>query len=424
MEENIKVILEDENISHIRASLILDDGTVVVVYSKENESQIFVLVGEFFYGPFLESDIYSYILNNHDKEKITKDSYIFSAKNLDGKKVYYKRGLEIDSSAPDFSWDEIPIEHAIGMYADLICGSDGIDYDFIENFLAENENQEFDDPYIRKQKNYYYFEINNQSFGPYSYIWNYEVMNAQNYQFVYVSPFDETKLYYNLNGKVIACFDVPEKKIEASPYFVSCYKACYSESGKAVFSNLFDSCIYIDGEKVDYFNGECEDISFFEKNSHVLCSGKKKVFESYDLDTCFWYDGKLHKDWVFARLLKNGNPLYTKRTVNEETGNIELTWHYGDKQISVPVRVYEQECFVTFEKDLISYIREGCPYIYKGGKEYKGFRVNNDYVLYYDNVELKLWKNKKEFDFDEELAEYLYQNDLMAGAGSVQNQND
>ena len=117
--------------------------------------------------------------------------------------------------------------------------------------------------------------------------------------------------------------------------------------------------------------------------------------DSSALDYWYIYDGKLYKNWIKAKLLDDGTPVFTEvmQYINREWK--ELIWFCGNKQISVPFVVDDYESLILYGGSLIYYLREGTSYIMMKGKEYQGFAVNDEYVVLLMDDEIKLYHHKE-----------------------------
>lgn len=195
----MKTIFKDKNITHLKNFIFLSDGTPVVLYTKFDYEQNFVLIDDQEFGPFESADIYANIYGIFDKSAQTED------------------------------------------FSDI----------------SEPEVFETEDPWIRKDGDFVYFETGKKSFGPFKAIWEYQILDSEHFQFLCILPVDDYALHYVINGKYIT--DIPLKKALSQtntkyiPYFAPYCHLNYSESGKALLYDLPDNCMYIDGKKTDFF---------------------------------------------------------------------------------------------------------------------------------------------------------------------------
>ena len=414
----MKTIFKDKNIRQLEEVILLSDGTPVAEYTKFDDKQKYVLIGDKEFGPFEGVELFLPFTKN---PWVNVENYYFVARKFDKKVVCFTKEKELPKIARENQNREFSAasKEALDYFSNLLDKEakeeSKIDVDaLIEELTASIKD--FENPYIKQKGKYYYFEINDQSFGPFSYIWGYDVNDKEHFQLAYVSPFNEMMLNYMLDGKYVTSVQL-EKPLEDNtpflPYFSFMNSVSYTKSGKAVFSNIPDSCIYIDGKRVDYFGGECSDIVYFEEAGHFLASGhpaKKSSGHWY----CF--DGKVHKNWVIAELDSNGIPLYLQTMKNKETRQQEAVWYYGDKAISLPVNAGGLEFSIEFEDSLIYYLRDGIRYVLMNGKEYQGVRVNKNFVAILVGDEITLYPYKNKVSYRMALAEYLAENNLIAGA--------
>lgn len=417
----MKTIFKDKNIRQLEEVILLSDGTPVAEYTKFDDKQKYVLIGDKEFGPFEGVELF---LPFTKKTWVNVENYYFVARKFDKKVVCFTKEKELPKIARENQNREFSAasKEALDYFSNLLDkeakeeSKIGVDA-LIEELTASIKD--FENPYIKQKGKYYYFEINDQSFGPFSYIWGYDVNDKEHFQLAYVSSFNEMMLNYMLDGKYVTSVQL-EKPLEDNtpflPYFSFMNSVSYTKSGKAVFSNIPDSCIYIDGKRVDYFGGECSDIDYFEKDGHFLASGHPVKATS---GHWYCYDGKIHKNWHNARFLDNGKLVYLKTIKNKKTGKVEASWYLGKKRISVPVNAAGTEKLIEFGGSLIYYLRDKTRYILMNGKEYQGFRVNYRNVALLTGDEIKLYQHKDEFENELELAEYLGKNNLLAGAGDL-----
>lgn len=410
--QDMKTILKDKNIKKLNEFLLLSDDTSVVLYTKYDDKQKYVLLDDKEFGPFEKTDLF---LSLSKEQKSSVENYYFAGKTFDGKLFCFSKEGEL----PELSQKnqnlrfDVMSQNAIEYFDEAFNSDNRIEQKEIDSLLKElsAQTKDYVDPYITEKDGYYFFEINNQSFGPFSLICGYAVKDKENFQLNYISPFDGNNLHYMLNGKHITSLPLGKNLCEMEKTRVS-----YTESGKAIFSNLSETYIYLDGERVDYFDGKCFDIVYFEKDEHFLAIG-----HLINAPASYWYcfDGKVHKNWNCAKLMENGSPLYIKRCKNRKTGRQEAIWYLGNKRISVPVNAAGAEIFIHFDGSLIFYTRNRVGYVLMNGKEYQGIQINNNYVALLMDDEIKLYRHKNEFDSEESLAEYLAKNNLMAGGGDL-----
>ena len=371
-------ILKDKNIRLLEDVLLLSDGTPVAEYTKFDDKQKYVLIGDKEFGPFEGVELFLPFTKN---PWVNVENYYFVARKFDKKVVCFTKEKELPKIARENQNREFSAasKEALDYFSNLLDKEakeeSKIDVDaLIEELTASIKD--FENPYIKQKGKYYYFEINDQSFGPFSYIWGYDVNDKEHFQLAYVSPFNEMMLNYMLDGKYVTSVQL-EKPLEDNtpflPYFSFMDSVRYTKSGKAVFSNIPDSCIYIDGKRVDYFGGECSDIVYFEEAGHFLASG---------------------------------------HPAKKSSGH----WYYGDKAISLPVNAGGLEFSIEFEDSLIYYLRDGIRYVLMNGKEYQGFRVNKNFVAILVGDEITLYPYKNKVSYRMALAEYLAENNLIAGA--------
>ena len=414
----MKTIFKDKNIKKLKNFLILSDGTCVVEYTKFDDKQKYVLIDDKEFGPFEKTDLF---LGLPSLQKSSVKNYYFAAKDFDGRVKCFckeKELTELSKKNQNIDFDETS-ENEKNYFDEAFKSESEIDFAALYEELSAG-TIDWVDPYIKQKGKFSYFEINNQSFGPFSLILVYAVKDEEHFQLTYVSPFEDDKLHYILNGEHITSVQLRKKVNEIDttflPYFS--FQNCigYNSTGEAVFSNLPEACIYIDGKRVDYFNGKCSDIVYFEKYGHFLAIGH---LIQDPLSSWYCYDGEIHKNWHNARFLDNGKLVYLKTIKNKKTGSEEVIWYLGKKRISVPINAAGTENLIEFGGSLIYYLRDKTRYILMNGKEYQGFRVNYRNVALLTGDEIKLYQHKDEFENELELAEYLEKNNLLAGAGDL-----
>lgn len=391
----MKTIFKDKNITKIKDFLFLSDGTTVVHYTKFGYEKNYVLLDDKEFGPFESVNLSVSLLG--DQKRTIKD-YYFTGRDFDGKTNFFSKEKQINVVKKRFQAKDLFV-------------------------IPESETSKQEDPWIRKDGEFIYFETGKQSFGPFKAIWEYQILDSEHYQFLYILPFDENTLHYVINGKHIT--DIPleapfsQTFTDFIPYLAPYCHLSYSESGKALLYEIPDNFMYIDGKKKDFFKGKCSDYVYSEKNGHILIRGKLNIMDSSALDYWYIYDGKLNKNWIKAKLLDDGTPVFTEvmQYINREWK--ELIWFCGNKQISVPFVVDDYESLILYGGSLIYYLREGTSYIMMKGKEYQGFAVNDEYVVLLMDDEIKLYHHKDESLSETDLAQYLSEHNLLSGFDEI-----
>ncbi len=197
--------------------------------------------------------------------------------------------------------------------------------------------------------------------GPYYQIQKTAYKDESNFQFVYLKSKGDKEFYYNLNGTEYGPF------IGWEP--VHCH-LIYDSKGRAIINNLPEKYILIDGEKTDFFEGKCINLSYSEEPfGYEFLSGDNFVNGGREIV----YNGThIHPDGS-VKLLKDGSIAYVLHPLFEKNA-----WFVKKGEDEIQVSSWFDGKDSRIVGNALFYNRGGVPYLMLEGREYNGFALTHD----------------------------------------------
>lgn len=206
-----------------------------------------------------------------------------------------------------------------------------------------------------------WFITPSKKLGPYYQIQKTAYKDESHFQFVYLKSKGDKEFYYNLDGK------------EYGPFLgwepVHCH-LIYDSKGRAIINNLPEKYILIDGEKTDFFEGKCINLSYSEEPfGYELLTGDNYTSVGSEIV----YNGiHIHPDGD-VKFLKDGSIAYVRKPLYEQSA-----WFVknSEEEIQVSARFDGEQSRIV--GNALFYLRGGVPYIMLEGREYNGFALTHD----------------------------------------------
>lgn len=206
-----------------------------------------------------------------------------------------------------------------------------------------------------------WFVTPSEKLGPYYQIQRTAYKDESHFQFLYYKSKVDKHLYYNLDGKEYGPF------LGWEPIHGQLF---YDRKGRAIINNLPEKYILIDGEKTDFFEGKCINLSYSDEPfGYELLSGDNFV----NGDREIVYNGThIHPDGG-VKLLKDGSIAYVLHPLFEKNA-----WFVkkGEKEIQVSSWFDGKDSRIV--GNALCYNRGGVPYLMLEGREYNGFALTHD----------------------------------------------
>ena len=196
-----------------------------------------------------------------------------------------------------------------------------------------------------------YFVTDAKKYGPYAHIFPAMYKDENNFQFIFRKKIPKsfrspkTNYYYNYNGK----------EFKIGKEIPSMY---YDSNERAILEQPDLSYIIIDGEKKDFFNGECTNCSIHTDGTHTLITGKDK---HCDFILHYILDGVEHT-------IHTDKGAYTFDCESVTYCSNHKIWYCNDTQISVQIPGIKSGIIGS----AVKYEKQGIPYILLKGKTYNG----------------------------------------------------
>lgn len=206
-----------------------------------------------------------------------------------------------------------------------------------------------------------WFVTPSEKLGPYHQIQRTAYKDESHFQFVYYKSKGDKHFYYNLDGKEYGPF------LGREPIHCQLF---YDRKGRAIINNLPEKYILIDGEKTDFFEGKCINLSYSEEPfGYELLTGDNYTSVGSEIV----YNGiHIHPDGD-VKFLKDGSIAYVRKPLYEKSA-----WFVkkGDEEIKVSARFDGDQARIV--GNALFYLRGGVPYLMLEGREYNGFALTHD----------------------------------------------
>lgn len=206
-----------------------------------------------------------------------------------------------------------------------------------------------------------WFVTPSEKLGPYHQIQRTAYKDESHFQFVYYKSKGDKHFYYNLDGKEYGPF------LGREPIHCQLF---YDRKGRAIINNLPEKYILIDGEKTDFFEGKCINLSYSEEPfGYEFLSGNNFVNGGREIV----YNGThIHPDGN-VKLLKDGSIAYVLHPLFEKNA-----WFVkkGEEEIQVSSWFDGKDSRIV--GNALFYNRGGVPYLMLEGREYNGFALTHD----------------------------------------------
>ena len=335
------------NATAILEFYLFKDGTFAFIYEvrKNGFVKYYVNCNKKVYGPYEKVHKCSQLDYEDLKGKsantfawegvINGEEYIFvGGKNCGKRKIP--------------SWNEL--------MADLKKMADEIDE------ITPDEEYDEKEHVLRNNKEHLdWFVTPSEKLGPYYQIQRTAYKDESHFQFVYYKTKEDKQFYYNLNGK------------EYGPFLgwepVHC-QLFYDSKGRAIINNLPEKYILIDGEKTDFFEGKCINLSYTDEPfGYDLLRGDNFINSGMEII----YNGiHVHPDGDF-KILKDGSIAYVKQPLFEKNA-----WFVKKGEEEIQVSSWFDGTRSCIVGNALFYKRGEVPYLMLEGREYNGFALTHD----------------------------------------------
>lgn len=206
-----------------------------------------------------------------------------------------------------------------------------------------------------------WFVTSSEKLGPYHQIQRTAYKDESHFQFVYYKSKDDKEFYYNLNGKEYGPF------LGWEPIHCHLFYDC---KGRAIVNNLPEKYILIDGEKTDFFEGKCINLSYSEEPfGYELIMGDNYTYKGSEII----YNGTHIHPEGGVKFLKDGSVAYVREPIYEKSA-----WFVkrGEEEIRVSAWFDGEQSRIV--GNALFYLRGGVPYLMLEGREYNGFALTYD----------------------------------------------
>lgn len=335
------------NATAILEFYLFKDGTFAFIYEvrKNGFVKYYINCNKKVYGPYEKVQKCSQLDYEDLKGKsantfawegvINGEEYIFvGGKNCGKRKIP--------------SWNEL--------MADLKKMADEIDE------ITSDEEYDEEEHVLRNNKEHLdWFVTPTEKLGPYFQIQRTAYKDESHFQFVYYKTKEDKQFYYNLNGK------------EYGPFLgwepVHC-QLFYDSKGRAIINNLPEKYILIDGEKTDFFEGKCINLSYTDEPfGYELLRGDNFINSDMEI---IYNETHVHPDGVF-KILKDGSIAYVKQPLFEKNA-----WFVKKGEEEIQISSWFDGTRSCIVGNVLFYKRGGVPYLMLEGREYNGFALTHD----------------------------------------------